>query len=286
VRRARKPGVVLALALACAGCGQQSRNRTQVATYVRRVSTIEAKLATPVAAVTRAGAAFAAAGRKPASLTRAALSGQEATLARAQAQIESQDRALRGLSTPPAARMLRSLLVRFTGSEIALTHELARMVAFMPRFNSELTPLAPAATRLARVLGQRKAAGAAAVTALFAAKAGALRGFEATTAHITARLALLAPPAVLRPQYNAQLASLRGMGTSAGRLASALAGGAPTNVTPLLLAFDRAAAATHTSGALRAQTAAVRAYSSRVARLATLAQAIANERLRLANTVG
>jgi hypothetical protein len=286
VRRARKPAVVLAIALACAGCGHQSRNRTDVATYVRRVSAIEAKLATPVAAVTRAGAAFAAAGTKPVPLTGTALSGQGATLARAQAQIQTQDRALRGLATPPAARTLRSLLLRFTANEIAMTHELARMVAFMPRFNSELTPLAPAATRLARVLAQRQAAGAAAVAALFAAKAGALRRFEATTAHMTARLALLSPPAVLKPQYEAQLTSLRGMGASAGRLASALAGGAPTNVTPLLVAFDRAAAATRTSGALRAQAAAVKAYSSRVARLATLAQAIASERLRLANTVG
>jgi hypothetical protein len=287
VRRARKPAVVLALALACAGCGQQqSRDRTQVATYVRRVSAIEAKLTTPVAAVTRVGAAFAAAGRKPAPLTGAVPSGQEATLAQAQAQIEAQGRALRALSTPPAARRLRSLLLSFTGNEIAMTHELALMVAFMPRFDSELTPLAPAATRLAHVLAQRQAAGAAAVAALFAAKAGALRRFEATTAHMTARLGRLAPPAVLRPQYQAQLASLRGMGTSAGRLAAALAGGAPANVTPLLLAFDRAAAATHSSGALRAQTAAVRAYSSRVARLATLAQAIASERLRLADTLG
>jgi hypothetical protein len=249
------------------------------------VGAIEAKLSSPVAAVSHAGAQFAAAGRKSAPLTKAQLNAQELALARSQAQIEVQGRTLRTLQVPPAARQLHSMLLRFTAGEAALTHQLALMVAFLPRFNVELTPLGPAATRLAAVLGTRQAAGAAAVAAVFAGKARALREFAATTRHTVSRLLLLAPPPVLRPQYEAQLGSLRGMGASAQRLADALAGGAPTNVAPLLLAFDRAAAATHTAAARRAQTAAVRAYDGRITRLAALAQAIARERLRLADTL-
>jgi hypothetical protein len=75
------------------------------------------------------------------------------------------------------------------------------------------------------------------------------------------------------------------MGASAGRLADALASGVSTNVAPLLTAFDRAAAATHTPAARRAQTVAVRAYNARITRLAALAQAIARERLRLSNSL-
>ena len=285
MRRARKPGIVLALALALAGCGHKSSERAQVAAYVKQVGAIESKLASPVSAVTSAGARFAATGPKSPPPAAAQVSAQEATLARSQAQIETERRRLASLSTPPAARKLRSLVLRLTDSEAALTHQLALMIAFMPRFNRAVTPLSPAATRLAAVLAQRQAAGAAAVAALFAAKASALRKFEATTARLAARLALLSPPAVLRPQYEAQLASLRGMGASAGKIASALTASTPTNVAPLLLAFDRAAAATRSSAALRAQTVAVRAYNSRIARLTTLAAAIARERLRLVDTV-
>ena len=286
MRRARKPGLVLALTLAAVGCGQQATQRTEVAGYVKRVSAIEAKLSIPVAAVTRTGGQFAAAAGKTAPPTKAGLRAEEQTLSRSQAQIEALGRKLRTLSAPAAAQRLRSMLLQFTADEVAATHQLALMVAFMPRFNAALTPLGPAATRLAGVLAQRQAYGAAAVAALFAAKARALRQFEATTGDGVARLRLLSPPAVLKPQYEAQLSSLRGMGSSAGRLADALAGGSPTtNVAPLLLAFDRAAAATHTPAARRAQTVAVRAYNARITRLNALAQAIARERLRLVNTV-
>jgi hypothetical protein len=283
VRRTRKPGVVLALTLALAGCGHKTTEREQVARYVRQISAIEARLARPVSAVTQAGGQFAAAGKTgAAALTNAQRRAQQQTLARSRALIEVQERRLRALPAPPAARPLRGLLVRFTSGEASLTRQLALMVAFLPRFNTELAPLGPAITRLSAVLSKRQAYGAAAVAAVFAAKARALRDFAATTSHVVTRLRVLSPPAVLKPQYDAQVASLRGMGTSAVRLAGALAGGAPTNVAPLLLAFDRAAAATHSATARRAQTAAVRAYNARVTGLATLAQAISRERLRLA----
>jgi hypothetical protein len=293
VRRARKPGALvalklaltLALPLALAGCGHQSTQRQQVAAYVRHVGTIEGKLAKPVLAVTRAGGQFAAAGRKSAPLTEAQARALEQTLVQSQAQIEAQGRKLRMLHEPPAAGNLHSLVLRFTDGEVALTHQLAQMVAFLPRFNAELTPLGPAATRLAAVLSKRQAFGAAAVAALFAAKAKALRTFAATTTQTVTRLRLLSPPPVLKPQFEAQLGSLRGMGASAGRLADALASGVSTNVAPLLTAFDRAAAATHTPAARRAQTVAVRAYNARITRLAALAQAIARERLRLSNSL-
>jgi hypothetical protein len=100
-----------------------------------------------------------------------------------------------------------------------------------------------------------------------------------------ARLRRLAPPDVSKAEYDAQLTSLRGMGTSAGRLAQALAAGSLGNAAPLLLAFDRSAVATRARSVLRAQRAAIRSFDSRSADLAALGQAISEGRLRLSNAV-
>jgi hypothetical protein len=75
------------------------------------------------------------------------------------------------------------------------------------------------------------------------------------------------------------------MSTSAGRLADALAGGAPTNVAPLLVAFDRAATSNQTVAVQRAEIAAVRAYDAQSVKLETLSRQIERERLRLADTL-
>jgi hypothetical protein len=90
---------------------------------------------------------------------------------------------------------------------------------------------------------------------------------------------------VSKPAYTAELSSLRGMGTSAHRLADKLAGGSPGNVAPLLVAFDKAAFAPHTRSVQKAQIAAIRAYDARSARLSTLSAAISRERLRLATSL-
>jgi hypothetical protein len=285
VKAARKPGLVLAFTLALCGCGHTTTVRGQVAAYIKQVRTIESKLTAPLAAVTQAGAQFSAGGRKTTLLGNIEHSSQQQTLARALTQIRLQGRRLKALKAPPAAGRLRSLLLRLTAAEAAQTHQLQLLVAFLPRFTGALGPLGPAAIRLEAVLAKRQAVGSGAVTALFDAKASALRDFTATTRRVVARLRRLTPPAVSKPEYSAQVASLRGMGASAGRLADALAGGALSNVAPSLLAFDRAAVATHSRAVQRAQIAAVRAYDAKTASLSKLSQAIAEERLRLANTL-
>jgi len=285
VKTARKPGLVLALAVALCGCGHTTSVRGQVAGYIKQVRTIESKLTAPLAAVSQAGRQFSSSGAKTTLLGNIERSGQRQTLSRALAQIRLQGRRLKALKAPPAAGRLRSLLLRLTAAEAGLTHQLELLVVFLPRFSAALGPLGGAAARLEAILVKRQAVGSAAVAALFAAKASALRDFTATTQRVVARLRHLTPPAVSKPQYRSQLASLRGMGASAGRLADALAGGAVTNVAPLLLAFDRAAVATHSRAVQRAQIAAVRAYDVQTAGLSKLSQAIAEERLRLANTL-
>ena len=135
------------------------------------------------------------------------------------------------------------------------------------------------------MLSRRSAAGAPAVAGVYATKAAALRNFQATVDAILARLRKLRPPPVSKPGYVAQLVSLGGMGNSAGRLAAALAHGAPSNVQPVIAQFDNAATSTHAVAVQRAEIAAARAYNSRSAALAGLSREVALERARLANAL-
>ena len=75
------------------------------------------------------------------------------------------------------------------------------------------------------------------------------------------------------------------MGTSAGRLAAAIAQGAPSNVQPVIAQFDNAATSTHAVAVQQAEIAAARAYNSRSAALAKLSRRVELERVRLANTL-
>ena len=121
------------------------------------------------------------------------------------------------------------------------------------------------------------------MSAVFASKAAALRRFQATTGAILVQLRRLRPPPVSQPGYKSQVIALREMGTSAGRLAAALASGTASNVGPVLAQFDRAAASTETLAVQKAEIAAARAYDARVSALNALSQKIALERLRLSN---
>jgi hypothetical protein len=119
-----------------------------------------------------------------------------------------------------------------------MTREVAELVVFLPRFQAALEPLAPDTNRLEVVLSQQSAYGQAAVAAVFAAKAAALRQFRGEVDGVAGQLRKLQPPAVSKPSYDGQLTSLTGMATSAGRLATALETGAQANIAPLLTASE------------------------------------------------
>lgn len=277
-------GLAVAFVVLLAGCGgHPSSQRSQVAQYISHVNRIESALSAPLTMVTRVSAAVSSGARK--TVTAVSLDARDYQLAVALGQIHVQERRLRGLAAPPEAAHLRSLLLALTSDEAALTTQLRLLIAFLPRFTSVMAPLQPALARLERALSVRQAPGAAAVSAVYAAKVTALRSFQATTRVIVVRLGRLTPPEVSRAAYRAQLASLRGMGSSAARLAAALASRTPGDVRPLLVDFDRAALATRTRSVQRAQIAEIRAYDAKSRRLSTLAEQIARERLRLASTL-
>jgi len=278
--------VVLVATLA-AGCGSQdSSQRPAVAGYVKQVNTIESALVKPLGAVTGAASQFSSEqSPSKSTIVRVFSSSPERTLEQAWTRILALRARLAAITTPPAAEHLRTLLLELIDGQAAMTHEVAELVAFLPRYNAALASLGPAIRRLELALSRQSAYGAAAVQAVYLDKAAALRRFQGETGVVLHELRRLRPPAVSRPGYAAQLASLTGMSASAGRLAAVLASGTLSNVQTLLVQFDRAAAHSSTVGVQRAQIAAVRAYDSRSAALDDLSQKVALERLRLSNTL-
>jgi hypothetical protein len=291
--RRRSALAVVVLALLAGGCGQQqSSQRPAVADYVKQVNTIEAALVTPLASVASAGSKFSQEQRaggnglsqRPAGKSILTLGpSPEQTLQKAWIEIRALRTRLAAVSTPATAERLRALLLELIDGQAAMTRQVAELVAFLPRYSAALGALGPAIRRLEAVLSQRTAYGAAAVSAVFASKAAALRRFQATTSAMLVQLRRLRPPAVSQPGYKSQVIGVQQMDASAGRLAAALSAGTTSNVGPVLAQFDRAATSTETVAVQNAEIAAARAYDARVSALDVLSQKVALERLRLSN---
>jgi hypothetical protein len=282
--RARMTLASLALGLLLAACGQSASQRADIASYLKRVNKMEAALAAPLTAVMKAGQQFQQTEHAGGSLTNLVYESQEQQLTSAWSQIRIIRGRLAAIRAPAPAAHLRALLLQIIDGQARQTREVAELVAFLPRYNAALAALGPVSGRLRSALSQPAAYGTAAVAALDAAKATALRQFKAQVDGILQRLAGLRPPAVSKPDYDSQIASLRGMSASAGRLASALGGGGAANVQQLLTQFDRAATSGQSIAAQKARIAAARTYDGESAKLASLARAAELERLRLART--
>ena len=189
---------------------------------------IELALRAPLATVTKAGSQLAGAPRKATLLGNLAQASSRQQLTQALHRIRGLQAQLRALPYPAPARHLRTLLLQLTAGEADLTHQLRLISTFLPRFGAVLRPLGPAALSLERVLSQRSAYGTAAVArALRRPRPGRCAASRAPPSAIVAALSRLRPPRVSTPEYHAELSSLRGMGSAAGRLATALAGGKP-----------------------------------------------------------
>lgn len=273
-----------ALALLVAACGQSPGPRANVASYLKRVNKVEASLTAPLNAVTNAGQQFQQTQRSGGSLTNLVYESQQRQLMNAWSRVMAVRGRLAAIKAPAPAAHLRALLLQIIDTQARQTRQVAELVVFLPRYDAALAALGPATTRLRVALAQPTVYGAAAVAALDASKASALRRFKAQVDAIAGRLGRLRPPAVSKPDYDRQIASLRGMSSSAGKLASALGGGPQANLQPLLVQFDRAATSGQTVAAQKARIAAVRAFDGESAKLASLARAAELERLRLART--
>jgi hypothetical protein len=281
--RARVAIIVGAALLLAVGCGQSSSQRPAVARYVRQVNRLEAQLARPLASITKIGTQFAHAQ----GLAGGSLSGfvERSAMDDALRQIAARRARLASLPVPPPAVHLRLLLLQQIDAQVRMAQQLQKLVVFLPHFSGALRPLGGAMTRLEAVLSQQSAYGAAAVAAVYAEKAAALRSFRSSLEAILAKLRPLKPPAVSRPDYDAQVRSLSGMSADAAKLADALSGGPHGNLQPLLTTFGRDAASAQGASVRKAHLAAVRAYDRQLARINRLSQDAEAERLRLADSL-
>jgi hypothetical protein len=287
--RSRASVIAIALAALIAGCGggghAQKQGRQDVA-YVKRINAIEAQLHQPLVAVTQASAQFGSK-RKAGPVVTAdrGTRAQEKTLNAARVRIRSLGESLAAIPAPPAYAKLRTLLVRLVNQQAYLTEQTAKLVVFLPSFDSALRPLAPATVRLERALSVTQAYGPSAVQAVYARKAHALRTFHSDVERVLVHLRHLSAPQVSAPDFDAQVDALHGMSVDAGKLADAIGSGQTTNVAGLLQNFDKAAVSNQTVHVQKAQIAAVKAYDRQVSKLNSLAVAAERERLRLASTL-
>jgi hypothetical protein len=268
----------VALALLVAGCGSSSPpiSRPAIAAYVIRVNTIETQLAAPLKTVTVAGARLAAS-------TNTVNHVQVTRLRRAGSQIRALRRKLSRLPAPGAARQLRILVLLLAGGEVDMTNELSGLFEFLPRYNEALREIGPSTTQLQIALAGR-AGGSSGARAALDADARALDRYRTALAALARTLRSLMPPPVAKPQYGAELRALSAMQASAGTLAQALTSGS-RDAPSKLVVFERAAVQTESLPAQRVEIAAIRSYDASVAKLDTLAQQIAEVRLKLAQTI-
>jgi hypothetical protein len=272
--------VVVLIGLLLVGCGgSHDTPRTDLARYVTQVNAVEQQLAPPLVSVTRTVAQFS--GGRSASPLGVIPSAEAATLSQAGRRIRTLRGQLAALPAPAAAARQRSLLLALVDRQASLTHDMAKLVVFLPRFSLAMQPLQPSLVGLERVLGVTQAAGPAAVAAVYAEKSAALRRFQAQLDGILAKLRRLDPPAVSRPPFQAQVRAIQGMAHAAGQLAGVLSAGNPAAVKTLLTQFDQAAAGPVSARAHQAQVMAVRAYDRELESLNRLAEEASRERLRL-----
>jgi hypothetical protein len=275
----RRPAILAALAVAllAVGCGSSNAHsaRPAVAAYVNRVNTLEKQLASPLKAVTVAGS------KLPASTT-TVNDVEIASLRSADNRMVTLRDRLAAIPAPSAAGRLRILVLLLAGGEIDMTNELSELFSFLPQYGAALKQLAPVTTQLRAALAGKGGATSSSPAArrILNAKARALTRYETELDSLSGMLGRLSPPPVARPQYETEVHALSGMETSAGALAHALLS-ASSDIPARLATFDRAAVATDTLPAQRAEIAAVRAYDARIAKLNELAGQVASQRLSL-----
>lgn len=256
-----------------------------LARYVAQVNAVEKQLAAPLVTVTRTLVQFARQSRRPHGALGLAPVGQAEALRATNAQIVRLRGRLAALPAPAGAQRLRTLLLKLVDRQAALTREMVKLVVFIPGFARAMAPFGPALVALEHVLSIAQARGPAAVAAVYAQKATALRSFRVAAMAILRDLRRLHPPALSQPPYRAQVRALSSMADTAGRLATALGSGSATQARPLLAQFSRAAAGPTSVAAQKAQIASIRAYDAELTSLNRLAQAASRERLRLSKTV-
>jgi hypothetical protein len=271
--RTRHAVLALALAAVVAGCGGNSKHAA-VEDYINRVNAVEKGMAGPIGQVTQANKDFARSQTAP---------GMHAQLVKSERTLSVLQGRLVAIAAPPEAAHLKAMLVDLVAREVALTHEIVQLSAFVPSYQAALKPLVRADRALKSQLGA-SAKGVAATKALNAQKAEQLDAYAAIVGSALATIAPLEPPPVWRPAYASELGALGKLRSAASGLADAIRANDAKAVPKLLQRFDAAAVADQSLAAQKRQIGAVKAYDARIRRITTLASKVQKERARLQKT--
>lgn len=256
----------LACALALSDCGASAQKQA-VNHYFRQVSDVQRAMLLPLSRINQAYRDFSL---RPRSTTRElpALTSAERTIALLRIRLAA-------LDPPGAALRVHRLLLRLVDLELTTARELRGAAAYLPASQQALSPLAQANVAFRRQFAASKGA---------AAQARALDAYAIGVSRAGRSFRRVHPPELLRPSYDAQLATLTRVRRIATRLAAALRRNDRAAVKRLVPQFSAGAAGAAGDGG--AQARAIRRYDARVQGIAVTTRAIEAERRRLEQQIG
>jgi len=294
-------GVTAAVAVAAAASvaligRSSSPKHNAVASYIKSVDVVQQQMQAQLTKTVAAYRSFSKSGTPATTLT--------PQLAQAEVTLRLLQRRLVALPAPVPAKHLRTLLLRLTGLEVTIAHEVSRLASFTPRYSALLRQARAASVVLSRALravkppvahqirGTRKqvqkaqAAFAAAASAAAAQQAEAVAAYDAKIAVVAHRLRSLDPPLVMTPAYRTQLKTLDASRTAGSALARELRKKDRSQVAVFGRRFTIAARTAGSVSAQKAQIAAITAYNHRVRKIGTLQGDIQQELVRLQSLTG
>jgi len=221
----------------------------------------------------------------------------EVTLKRLQSRLVA-------VPAPPPAKRLRVLLIRLTGAEVGVAHEVTLLSRFSAPYAALLHRAKVAGTALSKALaavkppvphkirGTRKqvkaaqAAFNAAASAAAAEQADAVDVYDAKIGDIRRALLKLDPPAVLAPSFRSQLQTLEASRSAGAALSTELRKKDRSRVAVVGRKFTLAARIAGSISSQKAQIAAIKAYNRRVRAIGTLQGDIRQELVHLQSLTG
>ena len=288
--------VGVAVAVTLLGRSSASPKHKAVASYITDVDQIQQGMQVELINTVSVYRAFAN-GVIPAKTLVPRLGQAERTLRRLQGRLVA-------LPAPVPAKRLRKLLIRLVGSEVSTAHEVGQLATFSPKFAVLLKAVRTAGSELATALAavkppqahklhgtKKQVKEAQAQFAAAAAKAAALQAdavdaYDAKLAGIERDLRKLDPAPVVMPDYRTQLKTLEASRTAGSALARELRKTNRARVAVLSRRFTLAARLAGSTGAQKAQIAAIKAYNKRVREIGALQGAIKLELVHLQQEAG
>jgi hypothetical protein len=194
---------------------------------------------------------------------------QVARLEAAEATLQTLRRRFASVVAPPEAAKLRTKLLELLDLQIAVAREVAGIARYLPLQAAENRRLAAATGRLRLTLDK---------SSTVAGQRAAFRAYRADLLDVGSALEGLAAPQVLEPTRRAQIARVERLATLAQQFAAALKRQDAREIDRVYRLFVQTSG---TTGATRAERAAVTAFNRRLTAIVEQRSAVNAERNRI-----